>query len=103
MASSRDLVLDAATTNTPPKRSKKKKRTGKQSKKKLHIFFYGRALVISKYKEMEEPWECTSCGTFINWCHIFKGFPIQISPDSKQGQFGSCKWPFFKDRCAEEP
>jgi hypothetical protein len=74
MLSARELVLGAAVTNMPPKRYRKKKTTKKLVKKRLHIFINESAKAFPKWREVQEPWDFTSCEPFINWCHIFQSF-----------------------------
>jgi hypothetical protein len=65
------VVFGAAADHTLPKWYKKKKRTGSLTKKSFHIFFDESQKVFPGWKEMQGPWDFSSCHAFIDWCHFF--------------------------------
>jgi hypothetical protein len=77
MTSTQDLLFVAVARKTPKRKDKrqKKKRTCKIGKKRLHIFLDESKNVVNGWKEVPELWTFGTCESYIELCHIGRGFP----------------------------
>jgi hypothetical protein len=98
------VVLGVAALNTQAKKYNEKKRNGKNTKKRLHIFFDETKKAFLGWEDVAELGNFSICEAYIEWCHISRGFPRyrhMLHRIADKISLHHCKWSIFKEQCIE--
>ena len=90
--------------NTQAKKYNKKKRNGKNTKKRLHIFFDETKKAFLGWKDVAELGNFSTYEAYIEWCHISRGFLRychMLHCIADKASLKHCKWSIFKERYIE--